>query len=377
LTFEEKSKRMKPVYIMVGGFLGAGKTTTVARLARHYMGLGKRVGIVTNDQTTDLVDTQSLRAQGFEVGEVAGSCFCCNFDALTSTVERLGAGELPDVILAEPVGSCTDLVATVIRPLTEVYGVPLEIAPYGVLLKPSHGLRILRGENSSGFSPKAAYIFRKQIEEADFVVINRVDELSAADVETLETLLENEFPDRVVLRYSAKTGEGFEALVEMLEQRGCFGRRLMDVDYDVYAEGEAELGWLNSQVEIQSEREFLLDEMLMQLIRRLHGRLMQLEAEAAHLKVIGLCDTSYAVANVVSNQTGPELSLASGTRTKTANIVVNARVATDPEELERLVREELAEVSREFQVQPHVVSLQSFRPGRPVPTWRITEGSGM
>ncbi|MEI7699294.1 MAG: GTP-binding protein [Planctomycetia bacterium] len=368
---------MKPVYIMVGGFLGAGKTTTVARLARHYMGLGKRVGIVTNDQTTDLVDTQSLRAQGFEVGEVAGSCFCCNFDALTSTVERLGAGELPDVILAEPVGSCTDLVATVIRPLTEVYGVPLEIAPYGVLLKPSHGLRILRGENSSGFSPKAAYIFRKQIEEADFVVINRVDELSAADVETLETLLENEFPDRVVLRYSAKTGEGFEALVEMLEQRGCFGRRLMDVDYDVYAEGEAELGWLNSQVEIQSEGSFLLDEMLMQLIRRLHGRLLQLEAEAAHLKVIGLCDTSYAVANVVSNQTGPELSLASGARTATANIVVNARVATDPEELERLVREELAEVGREFQVQPHVVSLQSFRPGRPVPTWRITEGSGI
>ena len=230
---------MKPVYIMVGGFLGAGKTTTVSRLARHYMAAGKRVGIVTNDQTTDLVDTQALRAQGFDVGEVAGSCFCCNFDALTSTVEKLGAGALPDIILAEPVGSCTDLVATVIRPLTEVYGVPLDIAPYGVLLKPSHGLRILRGEKSSGFSPKAAYIFRKQIEEADFIVINRVDELSAEDLSTLEELLEREFPGRVILRSSARTGEGFQALVEMLEQRGCFARRLMDVDYDVYAEGEA------------------------------------------------------------------------------------------------------------------------------------------
>ncbi|MCA9038145.1 MAG: hypothetical protein KDA91_23630, partial [Planctomycetaceae bacterium] len=38
---------MKPVYIMVGGFLGAGKTTTVARLAQHFMGQGRRVGIVT------------------------------------------------------------------------------------------------------------------------------------------------------------------------------------------------------------------------------------------------------------------------------------------------------------------------------------------
>src|SRR5690606_33493576 len=93
-------------FIMLGGFLGAGKTTTIARLARHYQDQGLKVGIVTNDQATDLVDTNSLRSQGFEVGEVAGSCFCCNFNELTATVERLSASERPDVILAEPVGSC-------------------------------------------------------------------------------------------------------------------------------------------------------------------------------------------------------------------------------------------------------------------------------
>src|SRR5688500_17321374 len=68
-------------FLMLGGFLGAGKTTTIARLARHYQQQGKKVGIVTNDQATDLVDTNSLRSQGFEVGEVPGSCFCCNFNA--------------------------------------------------------------------------------------------------------------------------------------------------------------------------------------------------------------------------------------------------------------------------------------------------------
>src|SRR6059058_3016491 len=44
-------------FIMLGGFLGAGKTTAMARLARHYMSQGKRVGLVTNDQAQDLVDT--------------------------------------------------------------------------------------------------------------------------------------------------------------------------------------------------------------------------------------------------------------------------------------------------------------------------------
>ncbi len=362
---------MKPVYIMVGGFLGAGKTTTVARLARHFIDQGKRVGIVTNDQTTDLVDTQSLRSQGFDVGEVAGSCFCCNFDALTETVEGLGTGRLPEVILAEPVGSCTDLVATVIRPLSEVYGVPLDIAPYGVILKPSHGLRILKGDSGSGFSPKANYIFRKQIEEADFVVINRIDELSPQLVNELQSLIEAEYPGRPVLRCSARTGEGFEGLTAMLEQRGQFGRRVMEVDYDVYAEGEAELGWLNSQVTVRSDSEFSLDELLMDLIGRLHGRLLSSDSEAAHLKVIGLCDVSYAVANLVSNATGPELSLASSARTPSAHVVVNARVATDPAELEAIVRAELANACAAVNLSHEVVSLQSFRPGRPVPTHRI------
>src|SRR5207244_7349938 len=69
-------------FVMVGGFLGAGKTTTLARLARHYLSRGQRIGLVTNDQAQDLVDTNSLRGQGFPVEEVAGACFCCRFDDL-------------------------------------------------------------------------------------------------------------------------------------------------------------------------------------------------------------------------------------------------------------------------------------------------------
>jgi G3E family GTPase len=362
---------MTPVYIMIGGFLGAGKTTTVSRLARHFMQQGKRVGIVTNDQTSDLVDTQSLRSQGFDVGEVSGSCFCCNFNALTDTVESLGAGELPELILAEPVGSCTDLVATVLRPLTEVYGLPLDIAPYGVILKPSHGLRILRGDAAAGFSPKAAYIFRKQIEEADFVVINRIDELPAADVSELQRLLEQQFPGRPVLRCSARTGEGFPALLELLQQRGGFARRAMDVDYDVYAEGEAELGWLNCQVRIESDSEWPLDQLLLNTIARLQTRLRESDSETAHLKVIGLTDGGYAVANLVSNALAPELSLPSGVVTSSASVVVNARAAADPELLEEFVREELATACREINATLEVLTLQSFRPGRPVPTHRL------
>src|SRR5438105_13703895 len=83
-------------FVMVGGFLGAGKTTTLGRLARFYLGRGQRVGIVTNDQAEDLVDTHNLRSQGLAVEEVAGACFCCRFDDLMGKVETLSLGQRPD-----------------------------------------------------------------------------------------------------------------------------------------------------------------------------------------------------------------------------------------------------------------------------------------
>jgi Ni2+-binding GTPase involved in maturation of urease and hydrogenase len=361
-----------PRFIMIGGFLGAGKTTTIARLARHYLGQGKRVGIVTNDQTTDLVDTHSLRSQGFEVGEVAGSCFCCNFNQLTATVEQIDERSRPDVFLAEPVGSCTDLVATVIRPLAQIYERPFRLAPYGVIVKPSHGARILKNQKDAGFSPKAAYIFQKQLEEADFVIINRIDELPEEKVNELADLVTERYPGRPILRSSARTGAGFDALVEFLEQVGEFGRRVIDLDYDVYAEGEAELGWLNGQYAVHADTTFALDDLLMSIVRRLGDKLSEQGSETAHLKTIGLWEGFYGVANLVSSFTEPELSLPSNCQVKQADLIVNARVALDPQELESLVRGAVESACQAVGARAELRTMQSFRPGRPVPTHRIT-----
>ena len=175
-----EQSQQKPVrFLMVGGFLGAGKTTTIGKLAAHYVAQGKNVALVTNDQAYNLVDTETLRAQGFQVGEVPGACFCCKFDDLLSTVDSLSEDAVPDLIIAEPVGSCTDLVATVIEPMKALFGDRFETGPLVVLLKPSHGKKILSGGERRGFSPKAEYIFLKQLEEADSIAINKVDRMNA------------------------------------------------------------------------------------------------------------------------------------------------------------------------------------------------------
>ena len=162
-------------YIMIGGFLGAGKTTCVAALAQHLTEAGRTVGLITNDQGRELVDTAMLRAKGFATEEIPGGCFCCRFNSLVDAANKLTEQSRPDVFIAEPVGSCTDLVATVTYPLRRIYGGDFSIAPLSVLVDPIRASRIFGLSEGGNFSEKVIYIYRKQLEEADFIVINKTD----------------------------------------------------------------------------------------------------------------------------------------------------------------------------------------------------------
>ena len=132
--------------ILVGGFLAAGKTTLLWEAARRLAARGEKVGLITNDQAPDLVDTRWLEHAGMAVAdggigdvgvaEVAGSCFCCNFAGLIDASQRLADTLHADVLIAEPVGSCTDLSATILQPLKEKFSRQFALAPLSVLADP-------------------------------------------------------------------------------------------------------------------------------------------------------------------------------------------------------------------------------------------------
>src|SRR6187402_1000415 len=147
---------------MIGGFLGAGKTTAVAALAERLTRQGLKVGLITNDQGSELVDTAMLRASGFATEEIPGGCFCCRFNSLVDAAAKLTETTLPDVFIAEPVGSCTDLVATVTYPLRRMYGSEFAIAPLSVLIDPIRAEVIFGLREGKRFSEKVLYIYRKQ-----------------------------------------------------------------------------------------------------------------------------------------------------------------------------------------------------------------------
>ena len=365
----------KARYIMIGGFLGAGKTTAVAQLAKYLSSQSLKVGLITNDQGSGLVDTAALRSQGFATEEIPGGCFCCRFDSLLEAAKRLNEASRPEVFVAEPVGSCTDLVATVTYPLRRIYGDQFGVAPLSVLVDPIRAQRIMGLSDAGRFSDKVVYIYRKQLEEANLIVINKKDLLASDELEALQSALEAAFPQARVLQISARNGEGLKEWFDILTGEWQPEMPTREVDYDIYAEGEALLGWLNATITIQRDEAFDGNAVIDRLAALIKDQLSEAGAEIAHLKMTlspnsGLGDL--AVVNLVRNDLVPELGQRLEDAMGAGQLILNLRAETDPERLEAWVRGCCEALSQSAfpGLSVTVDDLERFRPGRPEPTHR-------
>lgn len=360
---------------MIGGFLGAGKTTTVGRLAQHLSAQGLKVGLITNDQAGGLVDTKLLRGQGFATEEIAGGCFCCRFNTLVDAAHKLNDTAKPDVFIAEPVGSCTDLVATVTYPLRRMYGADFTIAPLSVLVDPVRARRVFGLEEGGTFSAKVAYIFKKQLEEADIIVISKSDLLNDAQREELRAVLAQEFPEARIVAASPRQQTGLDELFGSLMSGEQARRNPMAVDYEVYADGEALLGWLNATVTLKSDDEFEANDFLKRLATNVQGRLQAAGAEIAHFKMTFSPDDGIAgelaSINLVRSDYVPELGMELDEPTSGGQLIVNLRAETDPAALVAAVKGGLEAVTPQFfGLKATLEHEEHFRPGKPEPTHR-------
>lgn len=369
-----------PRYLMIGGFLGAGKTTAILELARRLQTRGLRAGLITNDQSTGLVDTAMLGSHGFATEEITGGCFCCKFNSLIEAAERLSEENRPDVFIAEPVGSCTDLRATVSYPLRQMYGDQYAVAPLSVLVDPIRAQFVLGLKSGKNFSPKVVYIYQKQLEEADLVILNKIDLVSTAELDAHEAALLARWPHLQVMRISARTGDGIDAWLARIMDDDMPGGAAMEVDYDEYADGEALLGWLNLTAQLTAAdndgAEFDGNRLLLDLAAAVQSRLREESAEVAHLKMTLTPSEGrdLAVCNLVRNEATAELSHELAEPLAAGELMLNLRAESDPELLRAVALDCLRQACDSTNLKSLVSSVEAFRPGRPRPTHRLASG---
>ena len=262
-------------------------------------------------------------------------------------------------------------------PLRRIYGNDFSIAPVSVLVDPVRARRVLGIEEGGKFSSKVLYIYRKQLEEADIIVINKIDLLDDSQLRSLRDALAREFPQAQIMEIAARESLNLDDWFEQITSSEQQARDPMEVDYDVYAEGESLLGWLNCTAQLSASEPVDAGEILSAISARIQQRLQSQQAEIAHLKMTLSPDQAVggaiAAMSLVRNDFVPELSLDLEDPVQSGQLIINLRAEAAPELLREIVTESLRALPGAEAKLEHV---EAFRPGRPTPTHRFRTALG-
>ena len=360
---------MKPRIAIIGGFLGAGKTTLITRMAKSLIKDGKKVGIIMNDQGTDLVDSQYSCQQDLDTCDVQGGCFCCRFPDFMNDAEGLIRKSKPDIIIAEPVGSCTDLLATVIGPLKVVYAEAFSVAPLLIVMDASRAITEgLTRETLRG------YLRHHQIEEAEYVVLSKVDLVKSSQVKEITLVIGEINPAAKVIPYSSVNGKGFDKVQAVVDSKKTSSRAPKDIDYDTYAKAEAELGWYNGKVEFVAESKVDAYDLNTKVLRRIASDYVP--SDIAHAKVMIVSESNAVKMSMVGSDLSVDGVRGSRNAKGKTEMFVNARIASVPEKLRESVRKAVNSTLKESGLVAMEFKDDCFSPSPPRPFYRITKKEG-
>lgn len=361
----------KTQLMIIGGFLGAGKTTAILSMAQYLKNHFQKVGIVTNDQSSQLVDTHYLKSEGWPVVEVTGGCFGANYDELIQKAENMAATEAPDVILAEAVGSCTDLIAALFRPIQAQRAPEFDLCPLCVVADPQRVRTLVVEPEHYLWPDEITYLFQKQLEEADFILLNRMDTLAEKEADFLAGFLRNRFPGASVIPVAANNIQSVGIMAPILMGSTPRRKKALEVDYDCYGAAGAMLGWLDMGLFLIAPEAMDWNEFVAVFMSQVRMAMTGLAAEIAHLKVYAVTVGDYMKASLTALDDAIRFDRKMGVPALQASLLVNARIRITPAILETVVEKILDQLCREWNIIMRKLRTESFRPGRPDPKQRL------
>ena len=170
-------------FTVIGGFLGAGKTTLVNRVLGASDGV--RFAVLVNDFGALAIDEALITAHDGQTIALANGCICCSMSDgfITAMLRLMQQPETFDHVLIEASGvSEPDRI--------------MDFARLDPLLSPDAILVLVDAETIVGrlTDAKVADVVATQIRTADILILNKTDLVSPAEADTVEARIREHNP---------------------------------------------------------------------------------------------------------------------------------------------------------------------------------------
>ena len=346
--------------MLFSGFLGSGKTTTMVATAKYLQERGIKAALVTNDLGENLVDTGYARLSGIPVAEISNGCLCHDVPHFVQTLNCVMEQENPDIIFAEPVGSCIGLVENVYREMDLHFADTFELAPFVALVDPNRYESIYMHPENNTFDDEATYLYRTQLEDADTIVINKCDLITDEKLAEIKASLQRNFPDAAVVAISAREGKGFDAWVQTFAEGTYPSLHTANIDWEYLYSGDAHMGWYNKVFELESAQPVDLDKFCLAFTEAVGENFRAHNVEIAHFKVLGSAEGGFSKSALTSMHQTAALSDTLGKPVVHAQVNVNMRALTSPDKISEMIGEALQKTADSMQVQLTAQQVQAF-----------------
>ncbi|WNY29169.1 hypothetical protein MmiEs2_13920 [Methanimicrococcus stummii] len=206
--------------IVVGGFLGSGKTTALVRLGTYYSSLGKSVGIIVNEIGEIGIDGDIISQYGLETKEITSGCICCSLKtSLRATLLLMIENYNPDVIIIESTGVAYP---GAIRDEIMLMNLSTEydMAPLLTLFDGSRFKQILK---------EIKNFAAQQLAQAEVIAVSKTDLVEPPMIPIIEAAVQQINPKAEIMTLSSKNPESLARLIDILERSSDTDSHLVEL----------------------------------------------------------------------------------------------------------------------------------------------------